>query len=47
MEQPTSPITPNTSWQAMLGKDEREAAEKEIATLEAEHRPFQLADDEG
>jgi len=30
----------------MLGKDEREATEEEIITLEAEHGPFQPADDE-
>lgn len=40
-------ITRDTSWQAMLGKDEREASEEEIAALEAEHGPFQPADGEG
>ena len=35
------------SWQAMLAKDEREATEDEIAILEAEHGPFQIADGEG
>lgn len=40
-------ITRDTSWQAMLGKDEREATEEEIAAIEAEHGPFQLADGEG
>ena len=33
-------ITRDTSWQAMLGKDERDATEEEIAALEAEHGPF-------
>ena len=36
-----------TSWRAMLGKDEREVSEEEIAALEAEHGPFQAADGEG
>jgi hypothetical protein len=40
-------ITGDTSWQAMLGKDERDATEQEIAALEAEHGPFQPADGEG
>lgn len=40
-------ITRDTSWGAMLGKDEREATEEEIAALEAEHGPFQPADGEG
>jgi hypothetical protein len=37
----------NTSWLAMLGKNEREVSDEEIAALEAEHGPFQPADDEG
>jgi hypothetical protein len=40
-------ITRDTSWKAMLGKDEREATEEEIAALEAEHGPFLPADGEG
>jgi len=40
-------ITRDTSWHAMLGKDERETTEEEIAVLEAEHGPFQPADGEG
>ena len=40
-------ITRDTSWQAMLGKDERDATEEEITALEAEHGPFQAADGEG
>lgn len=40
-------ITRDTSWQAMLGKDEREASKEEIAALEAQHGPFQPADGEG
>jgi len=40
-------ITRDTSWQAMLGKNEREASKEEIAALEAEHGPFQPADGEG
>jgi hypothetical protein len=40
-------ITRDTSWQAMLGKDELEATEEEIAALEAKHGPFQPADGEG
>jgi hypothetical protein len=35
------------SWKAMLGKDERDATDEEIAALEAEHGPFQPADGEG
>lgn len=31
----------------MLDKDEREATEEEIVTLEAEHGPFQPMDGEG
>jgi hypothetical protein len=45
MEQP--PQIKDTSWRAMLGKDEREATEEEIAALEAERGPFQPADGEG
>lgn len=37
----------DTSWKAMLGKDERDATEEEIAALEAEHGPFLPADGEG
>ncbi len=40
-------ITRDTSWEAMLGKDEREATEEEIAALEVEHGPFLPADGEG
>ena len=40
-------ITRDTSWQAMLGKDERDATEAEIAVLDSEHGPFQPADGEG
>ena len=40
-------ITRDTSWKAMLGEDEREATEEEIAAIEAEHGPFQSADGEG
>jgi hypothetical protein len=36
-----------TSWRAMLGKDERDVSDEEIAALEAEHGPFQVADGEG
>ncbi len=45
MEQPDHVET--TSWRAMLGKDEREVSDEEIAVLEAEHAPFQAADGEG
>lgn len=37
----------DTSWRPMVGKDEREAIEDEIAALEAEHGPCQSADGEG
>jgi hypothetical protein len=37
----------DTSWQAMLGNDEREANEAEIAALEAKRGPFRPADGEG
>jgi hypothetical protein len=40
-------ISRDTSWKAMLGKGEREATQEEIASLEAEHGPFQPADGEG
>jgi hypothetical protein len=40
-------ITRDTSWKAMLGKDERDATEEEVAALEAEHGPFLPADGEG
>lgn len=40
-------ITRDTSWKAMLGKDEREATEEEIAALEAEHGLFLPTDCEG
>jgi hypothetical protein len=45
MEQPDHIET--TSWRAMLGKDEREVSDEEIAASEAEHGPFQAADGEG
>jgi hypothetical protein len=47
LEQLASTTSCDTSWQAMLGKDEREATEQEIAALEAEHGRFQPADGEG
>ena len=34
-------------WKAMLGKDERDATDEEIAALEVEHGPFLPADGEG
>jgi len=37
----------DTLWEAMLGKDEREATEKEIVALEAAYGPFLPADGEG
>lgn len=40
-------ITRDTSWKVMLGEDERDATEEEIAALEAEYGPFQPADGEG
>lgn len=40
-------ITRDTSWQAMLGKGERDASEEEIAAFEAKHGPFQPVDGEG
>jgi hypothetical protein len=46
-ERSASEITRDTSWKTMLGKDEREASEEEIAALEADHGPFQPADGEG
>jgi hypothetical protein len=45
MEQPDHNET--TSWRGMLGKDEREVSDEEIAALEAEHGPLQAADGEG
>lgn len=45
MEQPDHIET--TSWRAMLGKDERDVSDGEIAALEAEHGPFRAADGEG
>lgn len=36
-----------TAWRAMLGNDEREVSDEEIAALEVEHGPFQAADGEG
>jgi hypothetical protein len=45
MEQPDQ-IEP-TAWRAILGQDEREVSNEEIAAVEAEHRPFQVADGEG
>ena len=35
------------AWRAMLGKDEHEVSDEEIAALGAEHGPFQAADGEG
>jgi hypothetical protein len=40
-------ITRDTSWDAMLGKNERDATKEEIASLEAEHGPFLAPDGEG
>jgi len=40
-------IDRDVSWKAMLGKDERDATEEEIAALEAEHGPFLPSDGEG
>ncbi len=40
-------ITRDTSWKAMLGEEEHEATEEEIAALEAKHGPFLPADGEG
>ena len=37
----------DTSWAAMLCKDERDATKEEIAALGAEHGPFLPADGEG
>jgi hypothetical protein len=37
----------DTTWNAMLGKGERNATEEEIAALEAEHGPFLPVDGEG
>ena len=40
-------IDRDVSWKAMLGEDERDATEEEIAALEVEHGPFLAADGEG
>lgn len=40
-------IRRDISWEAMLGKDERDATKEEIAALGAEHGPFLPADGEG
>jgi hypothetical protein len=40
-------IDRDVSWTAMLGKDERDSTDEEIAALEGEHGPFQPADGEG
>jgi hypothetical protein len=40
-------IDRDVSWKAMLGKDERDATDEEIAALDAEHGPFLPADGEG
>lgn len=40
-------IARDTSWKAMLGKDERDATAEEVSALEAEHGPFLPADREG
>lgn len=40
-------ITRDTSWKTMLGENERDASEEEVAGLEAEHGPFRPADGEG
>jgi hypothetical protein len=45
MDQPAHIM--DASWRTMLGKDEREATEEEIAAVEAEHGPFQPMDGEG
>jgi len=37
----------DTPWEAMLGEDERETTEEEVAALEAAHGPFLPADGEG
>ena len=34
----------DTSWEAMLGEDEREATDEEIVALEAAYGPFLPAD---
>lgn len=39
-------IRRDTSWKVMLGNDERDATEEEIAVLGAEHGPILFADDE-
>lgn len=40
-------IRRDTSWKAMLGKDERDATEEEIGVLETEHGPIPPRDGEG
>jgi hypothetical protein len=40
-------VTRDTSWKAMLGEDERDAAKEEVASLEVEHGPFLPPDGEG
>lgn len=40
-------IERDVSWKAMLGEDERDVTEEEIAALEAECGPFLSPDDEG
>lgn len=40
-------IARDTSGKTILGKDERDATEGEIAALEAEHGPFLATDGEG
>jgi hypothetical protein len=44
----SSMIDRDVSWKAMLGEDEREATEEEVAAaVEAEHGPILAADGEG
>jgi hypothetical protein len=48
MEQPAHiKVSGALEGEFMLGQDERDATEEEIAALEAEHGPFQPADGEG
>ncbi len=44
---PPMTVGRDTPWEAMLGEDEREATEEEIAAVEAAHGPFLPADGEG
>jgi hypothetical protein len=37
----------DTPWEAMLGEDESEATEEEVAAVEAAHGPFLPADGKG